>query len=170
MGTRPPDQHIVPGEQNHNMTALSDGFFDQLRAAFIAEASTVLRFRYFAQISEIEGSLDTARLFTDLAESAACVAHGHLDFLQTVADPATGRPMGDTDLNLAAAVSSEIDAATVRYPALAQEAHNEGLADVASWLETLCALKHAHLARLTAAHEALRGGPQTTQLDTAVAE
>ncbi|MEU5551911.1 hypothetical protein ABZ738_19265 [Micromonospora sp. NPDC047793] len=141
------------------MSALTEELFDEIRAAFIAEASTVLRFQYFAQVSEIEGSLDSARLFTELAESAACVAHGHLDFLQAVADPATGRPLGDTDLNLAAALSSEMEAATARYPALVQQAHDEGLADVASWLETLRALKHAHLAKLSAAHEALRGVP-----------
>ncbi|MCM4083543.1 ferritin family protein [Paractinoplanes hotanensis] len=140
------------------MTGLTEELFEQLRAAFVAEASTVVRFRYFAQIAEIEGSLEAARLFTELAESAACVAHGHLDILQTVTDPATDRPIDDTELNLADAVSSEMEAATAVYPALGREAQAEGLADLTSWFETLTALKQAHLVKLTAAREVLLGG------------
>lgn len=130
------------------MTEINSVLFKNLCSAFAAEAATVLRFTNFAQVAEIEGSLGTARAFSELAESAACVAHGHIDFLRAMADPSTELPIGDTGLNVAAAVASEAHAATVLYPALARDAHAEGLADMASWMETLVALKQVHLVRL----------------------
>jgi rubrerythrin len=131
--------------------------FADLRAAFASEATAVQRYTYFAQVAEIEGHMEVARLFTEMAESVACVAHGHIDFLQQVGDPSTEMPMGDTPLNLAAAVAGAAEAATKHYPRLVALAHTEGIADAASWLTTLCALKNAHVQRLGAALSELTG-------------
>jgi rubrerythrin len=127
----------------------------RLRNAFIAESMAAQRFTYFAQNAEIEGYVDAGQLFSQLAESSACAAHGHLDFLVDLADPATDRPIGETQLNLASAVVGELRDATERYPDLAGLAHEAGVADLASWFETLSALKRSRTGRLDAALAAL---------------
>jgi rubrerythrin len=119
-----------------------------LGAAFAAEAMSVQRYSYFAQLAEIEGHIEVARLFGELAESNACAAHGHIDVLQLTADPATGRPIGTTHLNLASAIAGELREANQGYPDLAAAALADGHTDVASWLTTLCALKKAHVDKL----------------------
>jgi rubrerythrin len=124
------------------------GTFSDLRTAFVAEAMTAQRYTYFATIAQIEGHSDVAKLFGELAESMACAAHGHLDFLRQDSDPTTGAPIGDTPRNLAAAVAGELRDATDLYPGLVTTAHREGLADVASWGQTLHVLKRAHVAKL----------------------
>jgi rubrerythrin len=127
----------------------------RLRSAFLDEAATERRYAYFAQTAEIEGHLEIARLFADLAETAGCAAHGHLDFLQYQVDPTTGQAIGDTALNTAAAAVGELTDATERYPGLVDEARAEGFADLAGWLTTMCALKKAHVEKLEAALDAL---------------
>ena len=132
---------------------------DKLKQAFRAEAGTVQRYLYFARIADIEGFPDVAQLLRDLAESGACNAHGHLDFLKRVGDPDTDLPIGETDQNLIAAISSTTREQTELYPLMAQTAHNEGLLDIANWFETMAKSKKAHedklkraLAQLTLAN------------------
>ena len=134
---------------------LSHSLYANLKIAFAAEAAAFQRFTYFAQVAEIEGHLELSKLFTELAESTACAAHGHIDWLQYVADPITDRPIGETHLNLAASLTSELNDGSDLYPRLAEAAHTEGMADVASWLETMCALKKAHVDRIERALAAL---------------
>src|SRR5437588_8962618 len=122
------------------MPQLSESLFADLRAAFTAEAVSVLRYTYFAQVAEIEGHVEIAKLFSELAESIGCVSHGHIDLLQLVRDPATDQPIGETQLNLAASVAGELREANELYPRLTSLAHSDGHADIASWLTTLCAL------------------------------
>ncbi|WP_371627176.1 rubrerythrin family protein [Streptomyces sp. NBC_01116] len=124
---------------------------DGVRAAFLAEAATAARYTYFAQVAGIEGHTEAARVFGELAESVACAAHGHLDVLGDLLggdDPGSGLVPGDTRGNLASAISGDLGAATERYPGLAARAHLDGVADLASWLETLCTLKKTHVDRL----------------------
>jgi rubrerythrin len=142
--------------ENKTDARSTEDLLSGLRSAFAAESMTAQRYAYFAQTAEIEGMVDLARLFTELAESAACAAHGHLDMLE-YADPATGQPIGESRLNLAAAVTAALKEASEFYPGLTARAHAEGIADTASWLETLSALKKAHVARLNAALTALSG-------------
>ncbi|MFE0420249.1 rubrerythrin family protein [Streptomyces tendae] len=130
------------------MAELNGRMYDALRAAFQTESMNVQRYAHFAEIAEIEGHVALASIFRDLQASAACVARGHLDLLQDVADPATATPIGESALNVAAGLNGELSESTDLYPALVAEAHEEGLADVAGWLETLCLLKTAHTTRL----------------------
>jgi rubrerythrin len=133
------------------MAELSRDLFTDLATAFAAESTAVQRFTYFAEVARIEGHLAVAALLGELADSLNCVAHGHIDIFQQVADPTTDRPIGDTSLNLAAALTGELRTASELYPRLAGTARDAGLADVAGWLETLCALKKAHVAKLNLA-------------------
>ncbi|MEV3874154.1 rubrerythrin family protein [Streptomyces sp. NPDC049906] len=137
------------------MPQLGEGLTGDLRSAFAAEAASVQRYTYFAQVAEIEGHGEIARLFTDLAESVACVAHGHIDALRDVADPHTRGSVGGTRLNLASSAAEALHEANEVYPGLTAHAHEEGHADVASWLTTLASLKRAHLAKLDALLTAL---------------
>ncbi len=57
--------------------------------------------------TDIEGQNDVAALFRSTAEGETGHAHGHLEFLEAVGDPATGLPIGSSRLNLAAAVAGE---------------------------------------------------------------
>ncbi|BAU81191.1 rubrerythrin family protein [Streptomyces laurentii] len=132
------------------MAQLSEGLAIGLRSVFAAEAASVQRYTYFAQVAEIEGHGEIARLFSDLAESIGCVAHGHIDALQDIADPHTRKTVGETRLNLAASAAEALTEANEVYPRLTARAHEEGHPDVASWLTTLAALKHAHLGKLDA--------------------
>ncbi len=141
-----------------------------LRSAFVSESMATQRLSYFAEVAEIEGYTVVARLLREVLQSTVCVAHGHLDFLQHEGDPLTDRPIGDTRLNLAAVLTGELRDAVEVYPRLAEAAGRAGLADAASWFETLCALKRAHVRRLEAALTALTDGrvdPPTDAPDVA---
>jgi len=124
---------------------------EKLKQAFRLEASTVQRYLYFARIAEIEGFPDVAQTFRDLAESGICNAHGHLDFLKRIGDPDTDLPIGETDQNVTAAISSTTREHTESYPLMAKTAHEEGLPDIANWFETMAKTKKAHEEKLTKA-------------------
>ncbi|MFF9205425.1 ferritin family protein [Streptomyces sp. NPDC014986] len=135
------------------MTHISDTLAGDLRAALAVEAASALRYTYFAQTAEIEGHADVARLFTELADSLVCAAHGHLDVLRDTDTETAGHQdgVGDSRLNLASSVVAALHDAGELYPRLTSAALEEGHADTASWLSTLEALKKQHTARLKAA-------------------
>ncbi len=78
-----------------------------LKDAFAGESQANRRYLYFAKIADVEGQPEIAGLFRDTAEGETGHAHGHLDYLKSVGDPATGQPMGDSLLNLKSAVHGE---------------------------------------------------------------
>ncbi|MER6010846.1 rubrerythrin family protein [Streptomyces bluensis] len=133
------------------MAHLTDAFAADLRSALAAEATSTLRYTYFAQIAEVEGHTEIAQLFTELAESISCAVHGHLDVLRDATAPDQHSDVGETRLNLASSVVSALQDASELYPRLTTTAHTEGHADIASWLTTLTALKKRHTARFNAA-------------------
>ena len=67
---------------------------DNLRAAFAGESQANRRYLYFANKADVEGQNDVAALFRSTAEGETGHAHGHLDYLAQVGDPATGLPIG----------------------------------------------------------------------------
>ena len=94
-------------------------------------------------------------LFRDTAEAETGHAHGHLDFLRRVGDPATGKPIGSTDKNLGAAVHGETYEYTEMYPGMAKDARSEGFADIAEWFETLAKAEKSHAGRFQKALDTL---------------
>jgi rubrerythrin len=60
-----------------------------LKDAFAGESQANRRYLYFAKIADVEGQPEIAGLFRDTAEGETGHAHGHLDYLRTVGDPAT---------------------------------------------------------------------------------
>ena len=120
---------------------------DNLKAAFAGESQANRRYLYFAKVADIEGYPQIAANFRDTAEGETGHAHGHLDFIKAVGDPATGKPIGDTELNLAAAVAGETHEYTEMYPAMAKTAREEGFAQIADWFETLAKAEKSHAGR-----------------------
>ena len=120
---------------------------ENLKAAFAGESQANRRYLYFAKGADVEGYPDIAGNFRDTAEGETGHAHGHLDYIKTVGDPATGLPIGDTLENLAAAVAGETHEYTEMYPGMAKTAREEGHDDIADWFETLAKAEKAHAGR-----------------------
>jgi len=120
---------------------------DNLKAAFAGESQANRRYLYFAKQADVEGYPDIAGLFRDTAEGETGHAHGHLDYLKVVGDPATGEPIGDTALNLKAAVAGETFEYTDMYPGMAKTARDEGFGEIADWFETLAKAEKSHAGR-----------------------
>ena len=123
---------------------------ENLKAAFAGESQANRRYLYFAKVADVEGYPDIAGNFRDTAEGETGHAHGHLDYIKTVGDPATGLPIGDTLENLAAAVSGETYEYTEMYPGMAKTAREEGHDDIADWFETLAKAEKSHAGRFQA--------------------
>ena len=126
-----------------------------LKDAFAGESMANRRYLYFAKVADVEGHPDLAGLFRDTAEGETGHAHGHLDFLKKVGDPATGEPIGDTALNLKASIAGETYEYTQMYPAFARAAREEGFAEIADWFETLARAEKSHAGRFARGLEQL---------------
>ncbi|MBI4425922.1 MAG: rubrerythrin [Elusimicrobia bacterium] len=118
-----------------------------LKAAFSGESGANRRYLYFAKVADVEGYPEIAGNFRDTAEGETGHAHGHLDWLKTAGDPATGLPFGDTAKNLEAAVAGETYEYTEMYPGMAKKAREEGFAEIADWFETLARAEKSHAGR-----------------------
>jgi rubrerythrin len=118
-----------------------------LKDAFAGESQANRRYLYFAKVADVEGYPEVAANFRETAEGETGHAHGHLDFLKTVGDPATGLPIGDSATNLKAAIAGETHEYTDMYPGMAKTAREEGFAEVADWFETLAKAEKSHAGR-----------------------
>jgi rubrerythrin len=118
-----------------------------LKEAFAGESQANRRYLYFAQKADVEGYNDVATVFRSTAEGETGHAHGHLEFLEEVGDPATGKPIGPTAANLAAAVAGETHEYTDMYPGMARTAREEGFDEIADWFETLAKAEKSHAGR-----------------------
>jgi rubrerythrin len=118
-----------------------------LKAAFAGESQANRRYLYFAQKADVEGQNEVSALFRSTAEGETGHAHGHLEYLEVVGDPATGLPIGDTKLNLKASVAGETHEYTDMYPGMAKAAREEGFEEIADWFETLAKAEKSHAGR-----------------------
>ncbi len=120
---------------------------ENLKAAFAGESQANRRYLYFAKQADVEGYPDLAGLFRDTAEGETGHAHGHLDYLKKVGDPATDLPIGETSENLKAAIAGETHEYSDMYPGMAKTARTEGFAEIADWFETLAKAEKSHAGR-----------------------
>ncbi len=130
---------------------------DNLKHAFAGESQANRRYEYFAKQADVEGYPDVAGLFRDTAAGETGHAHGHLDYLKQVGDPATGLPIGNTEKNLAAAVHGETEEYQTMYPGFAKTARDEGFEDIAEWFETLAKAEKSHANRFGKALDSVKG-------------
>ncbi len=126
-----------------------------LKDAFAGESQANRRYLYFAKAADIEGYPEVASLFKNTADAETGHAHGHLDFLKEVGDPATDKPIGDTASNLAAAVAGETYEYTEMYPGMARSARDESFPEIAEWFETLAKAEKSHAGRFQKALDGL---------------
>ncbi len=126
-----------------------------LKDAFAGESQANRRYLYFAKVADVEGYPEVAGLFKDTADGETGHAHGHLDFLKSVGDPATGLPIGPTLKNLKAAVAGETHEYETMYPGMAKTAREEGFTDIAEWFETLAKAEKSHAGRFDKAAKSL---------------
>ncbi len=120
---------------------------ENLKYAFAGESQANRRYLYFAKIADVEGYPDVAGNFRETAEGETGHAHGHMDYLKSVGDPATDLPFGDTINNLKSAVAGETHEYTDMYPGFAKTARAEGFTEVADWFETLAKAEKSHAGR-----------------------
>jgi rubrerythrin len=120
---------------------------ENLKAAFAGESQANRRYLYFAQKADVEGFNDVSAVFRSTAEGETGHAHGHLEFLEEVGDPATGKPIGSTQDNLVSAIAGETHEYTDMYPGMARTAREEGFEEIADWFETLAKAERSHAGR-----------------------
>src|SRR5438094_7897867 len=117
---------LFPRRRFHAMSLKGSKTEANLKAAFAGESQANRRYLYFAQKADVEGYNDVAAVFRSTAEGETGHAHGHLEFMEAVGDPATGLAIGGTQLNLKAAIAGETHEYTDRYPGMARTAREEG--------------------------------------------
>jgi rubrerythrin len=122
-----------------------------LKDAFAGESQANRRYLYFAAKADVEGQADVAVVFRSTAEGETGHAHGHLEYLEAVGDPATGLPIGSSTDNLKAAIAGETHEYTDMYPGMAKTAREEGFEEIADWFETLAKAERSHANRFTKA-------------------
>jgi len=115
-----------------------------LKDAFAGESQANRRYLYFAKAADIEGYPEIAGLFRDTAEGETGHAHGHLDYLRQVGDPATEMAIVDVEQMLVSAVAGETHEYTDMYPGMAKTARDEGFTEIADWFETLAKAERSH--------------------------
>ena len=126
-----------------------------LKDAFAGESQANRRYLYFAQKADVEGYNDISTVFRSTAEGETGHAHGHLEFLEETGDPATGEPIGNTQLNLKASIAGETHEYTDMYPGMAKTARQEGFDEIADWFETLAKAEKSHAGRFTKALQSM---------------
>jgi len=149
----------IPGlskKPKENNLSLKDSKTEQnLKDAFAGESQANRRYLYFAAKADVEGYNDVASVFRSTAEGETGHAHGHLEYLEEVGDPATGLPIGRTELNLKASVAGETHEYTDMYPGMAATAKEEGFEEIADWFETLAKAERSHANRFQKALDTL---------------
>src|SRR5450631_873306 len=128
---------------------------ENLKAAFAGESQANRRYLYFASKADVEGQNDVAAVFRSTAEGETGHAHGHLDYLVAVGDPATDLPIGKSRDNLKAAIAGETHEYSDMYPGMAKSARGEGFEEIADWFETLAKAERSHANRFQKALDAL---------------
>ena len=129
---------------------------ENLKAAFAGESQANRRYLYFAQKADVEGYNDVATVFRSTAEGETGHAHGHLELLEEVGDPATGKPIGETKDNLVSAVAGETHEYTDMYPGMAKTAREEGFEEIADWFETLAKAEKSHAGKFQKTLETIK--------------
>ncbi len=128
---------------------------ENLKYAFASESQANRRYLYFASRADVEGYNDVAAVFRSTAEGETGHANGHLEYLEAVADPVTGLPIGGTALNLKSAIAGETHEYTDMYPGMAKAARDEGFDEIADWFETLAKAERSHANRFKKALDQL---------------
>src|SRR5207249_1140548 len=128
---------------------------ENLKYAFAGESQANRRYLYFAAKADVEGQNDVSAVFRSTAEGETGHAHGHMEYLESCGDPATGLAFGATRDNLKSAIAGETHEYTNMYPGMAKVAREEGFDEIADWFETLAKAERSHANRFQKALDQL---------------
>jgi rubrerythrin len=144
-----------PGAEEQTMNLKGTKTEKNLKDAFAGESQANRRYLYFAGKADVEGYNDVSAVFRSTAEGETGHAHGHLEYLEAVGDPATGLPIGETKANLKSAIAGETHEYSDMYPGMAKAARAEGFTEIADWFETLAKAERSHANRFQKALDTL---------------
>lgn len=126
-----------------------------LLEGFALESQANRRYLYFAQKAKEEGYEEISNVFLETAEGEGGHAFGHIEFLEPITDPLTGKKLGDTETNLRVAIEGETYEFSELYPGFARVAREEGFYEIAEWFEFLARAEKSHAGRLQKALDLL---------------
>jgi len=126
-----------------------------LKEAFASESQANRRYLFFAKQAESQGYADIANLFRAAADDETGHAHGHLEYLKSSGDPATGMPLAVVSQLLQSALASETQDYIEKYPAMARIAREEGFEEIATWFDTLARAERTQAGKFQRALDAL---------------
>jgi rubrerythrin len=122
---------------------------DNLQAAFAGESQANRKYLAFAAKAEAEGHPQIAKLFRAVAAAETVHAHAHLRVINGV---------GDTKMNLRAAIAGENHEFEEMYPHFIEEAQAEGNRDAVTSFRNAMAVEKTHYDLYRKALEALDSG------------
>jgi len=128
-----------------------------LMDAFAGESQARNKYTYFASVAKKEGYEKIAAFFLETAENEKEHAKLHFKCLGGI---------GSTADNLRAAAAGELEECTDMYPRMAQEAREEGFADIAFVLESIGNIEKAHKERFQKLLEELESNTLFAQDET----
>lgn len=129
--------------------------FKNLLEGFALESQANRRYLFFAQKAKEEGYEEIANIFLETAEGEGGHSFGHIEYLAPIADPLTGKELGDTETNLKTAIEGETYEFSELYPGFARVAREEGFDEIAEWFEFLARAEKSHAGRLQKALDLL---------------
>lgn len=129
--------------------------FKNLLEGFALESQANRRYLFLAQQAKEEGFEEIANIFLETAEGEGGHSFGHIEFIAPIADPLTGKQLGDTETNLKTSIEGETYEFSELYPGFARVAREEGFDEIAEWFEFLARAEKSHAGRLQKALELL---------------
>lgn len=149
---------VIDKESDSKLKLLNSKTFQNLKDGFALESQANRIYLFFAQRAVEEGFNDIADIFKETAEGEGGHAFGHFEFMVPIADPLTGKNLGDTETNLKTAIEGETYEYTELYPGFARIARDEEFFEIAEWFETLARAEKSHADRLQRALVLLKKG------------
>jgi len=120
-----------------------------LKDAFAGESQARNKYTYFASVAKKEGYEKIAAIFLETAENEKVHAKLHFKHLSGI---------GTTADNLKAAAAGELFEFTDMYPRMAQEAKEEGFAEIAFLFESISRIEKHHQERYQKLLQELEAG------------
>ena len=154
--TRVVDVAALPGAQEADERAAELALRLPAELAPLARIALDYRWSWDPDGDELFRSLDPHAWEINLANPVRQLADiAPHTASRAVGDPATGLPIGPTQLNLKASIAGETHEYTDMYPGMAKAARDEGFEEVADWFETLAKAERSHANRFQKALDAL---------------
>ena len=129
-----------------------------LREAFAGESQARNKYTYFAKVAKKEGYEKIAAYFLETADNELEHAKLHFKLLSGI---------GSTADNLRAAAAGEMDECSDMYPRMAQQAKEEGFAEIAFLFQAIGKIEKAHQERYQKLLEELEAGTIFKQEESA---